>query len=203
MVVANPISPLKESTHATFTSVEDILRNTDWDDITCRLVAYANWRASFYGKASGAYRSRAEDYAQEAIKLFVEGRRHYEPSPAVSFFRFLCGVVESLMSHDAEKTSRRPRTIRIATAADNESASNYFDAAYLRSPEDVERRIISGDELEHLLDWLEPDLRAYAQVRMEFEGTAAEYARALNTSEREIRNMDKRLKRRRNEWQKC
>jgi len=171
----------------------DLLENTEWDSTVKRLILHANWRCSRYGNASSIYQSRAEEYAQEAIALFLEGTRHYDGSGGTEFFNFLSGCVDSLVSHDVEKAKRRKES-KPGVERDDDEAIDFLEQR-TQSTHDFEKDILDRDELDRLIDSFDPDLQPYLRLRAEIDMTAAQYAQALNVSESTIRNMDKRIRR--------
>ncbi|HEX7830367.1 MAG TPA: hypothetical protein VF787_11965, partial [Thermoanaerobaculia bacterium] len=169
----------------------------DWSDLTPRLLAYTRMRLSRHGVAALGYGREPSDYVQQAVVLFLEGTR--TPSGNRTLFEFLCGVVNSLISHEAEKS--RMRGPHYAINIGVEDAASGISEDRLPSTESFESGWLANDEMERFLQSIEPDLALYARLRMAKPGaTADEYARDLGVPVAEVRNMDKRLKRRREQW---
>ncbi|MEA2328430.1 MAG: hypothetical protein QOE68_3389 [Thermoanaerobaculia bacterium] len=175
------------------------IRETNWTVLTKRLTAHTHFRLARHGSLANRYLNRAEDYVQEAVIRLMDGTRQLADGSEKHLFWFLCGVIDSLVSHDAEKARRRGIQLLITTEDNN--LPDEVEEEHLSSSEDFERRIILRNELAHFMASLEPDLEQYVRLRAagKYE-TAEEYAMALNTTVSDIRNMDRRLKRRRRQW---
>lgn len=179
-----------------FRDVESIVRDTDWNETPRRLIAYSGRSlSSFYRFSLG----RPEDYAQEAIKLVLAETRHLPADKPV--FHGLCGVVDSLIVHDFEKTQRRGPQIPIGTLPDDQESTGISEERLASGGDDGVATLELHEHLQHFLDLLEPELRVYALARIaDEEKTAEEHARALGVSVPDIRNLQKRLVRRREQW---
>lgn len=197
-LTSNPQGATSREEGSEFRPRVDLLERTEWDSTMPRLILHARWRSSRYGKASAMYMSRAEEYAQEAVKLFLEGTRRYDGPGGTEFFYFLCGCVDSLVYHDVEKAKRRGKSISFLEGADGEAVD--ILEQLMPVPRDFERDILDRDQLTQFIESLDEDLRPYMRLRLEAELTAAEYAAILNTPETVIRNMDKRIKRGALKW---
>jgi hypothetical protein len=195
VVVAEAIDTLLPAPIVEMTDgVEDIAKTIDWEDLTRRLVAYAHWRLVRYGGAARFY-DEPGDYVQEAVRLFLSGRRQYDPK--LSLFVFFCGVLNSLISHDSDRVRRERGAQYDGVAPTDEDDLD----EQLPSGHDFEADFLSRDELQRFIATLETDLAAYANKRAEGTwSTAEEFAVALGTTIDQIRNMDRRLRRRRQEW---
>lgn len=178
-----------------------LLAETDWADLTKRLLLYARYRFSRHGSASGRYGNKPDDYVQEAVAAFLAGRRQFSLSHGKTLFEFLCGVIDSLLSHDAEKAERRGPQLFIGNDASGEAAPDEYQEDRLASDVNFEQDIIVKEELEHFVRLLDPDLQAYVRLRAEgIYSTAEECAATLCTTVGDIRNMDRKLRRRREQW---
>jgi len=170
----------------------ELLANTDWDDLTPRLLAYAAYRLRRYGRFKERLSETAADFVQHAIMLALTGKRRFPAERGISLFVFLCVVIDSLMSHDAERAGRV--TFLSTDVADDETIDP-SERPTLPSYE-IEREIEARDEAEQFISSLDEDLRAYVRLRVYGDYTsAAEYARALNTTVAQIRTFDRRLRR--------
>jgi hypothetical protein len=192
------------SRNVTFATTRDIpiekqIAAADWGDLTPRLLAYTRMRLSRHGAAALGYGKDPSDYVQQAVVLLLEGTR--APSGNRTLFQFLCGVVDSLISHEAERSRMRGPHYAISIGTEDVYVSSEIREERLPSGESFERRLLAKDEMERFLQSIEPDLARYARLRMAKPGaTADEYAHDLNVTVAEVRNMDKRLKRRREQW---
>jgi len=177
-----------------------LLMTIDWDVMTPKLLAYASYRIARFG-GGAAIRQKISDYVQEAIKLLFEGTRRFEGDEE-ALFRFLCGVVDSLISHDMDKTRRRGKHLSLAHSRSDDAAQDEIYADLLTSPDDPEEDLVLRNRFGAFLSSLENrGLRRYALQRAADDGaTSEELADALSTSVEDIRNMDRRLRRRRAQW---
>lgn len=181
-------------------TLQRVLEGTDWEDLTKRLIAYARYRLT---RVISARRSgeAPEDYAQNAITLLLAGKRRFPASSDISPFSFLCGVVDSLVSHDAEKVRRR---IKGGAAEVPIGADDGEDAHGDQVTEDqlggvsFEPEVMTRDRFERFVSELEPRLAAYTRLLAGgLQSTAKEYALALGTTEKNVRNMNRQLSRKR------
>lgn len=176
-----------------------LIDETNWSILTKRLLAYARYRLSRHGSFASRYTNRAEDYVQEAAIRLMEGTRQFEEGTRQNLFHFLCGVIDSLVSHDAEKAGRLH--LQTLVCGEYTSSPNEIEEEHLSSDEDFEDRIIARNELERFMASLEPDLQEYVRLRAAGNlKTAEDFATTLRTTVSDIRNRDRRLRRRRNQW---
>lgn len=177
--------------------IEQVIRETNWDEMMRRLIVYSSRVVAPFGKYAGRI-ERPEDYAVEAIRRYLQRVRQLRVVDDRSLFYGLCGVVDSLVSHDVDRLARRGVHLPIDTgdAEDDTIAEDHL----LANDSGVMSFELS-EHLEHFLNSLDPELRAYALARLADEGkTAEEHAAALGVSVAVIRNLDKRLRRRRATW---
>lgn len=175
-----------------------LITGKTWSLVTKRLLGFAEVRLHRHGPYARRYTNRAEDYVQEAVVRLMDGTRHVSAGDENDLYRGLCSIVDSLISHDAEKANRRGTHMLITN---DEASRDEVVEEHLSSGEDFETQIIMRNEFEHFMASLEPDLEQYVRLRAagEYE-TAEEYAAALGTTVTQIRNMDRRLRRRRDRW---
>jgi len=88
-----------------------LINHTDWGTLTTRLLCYAAMRTRYYHTRRMTPGKMPADYVQEAIMLVLDGRRRLPKSRNTSFFSFLCGVIDSLTSHDREPALRQQRYV--------------------------------------------------------------------------------------------
>src|SRR4051794_28376138 len=148
-----------EPSCATATETETQFQDVEWDEITQRLLVYALYRTSRYGSAAAMYRSRISDYVQESVMLYLEGRRHFVARAGFTLFDFLCGVIDSLVSHDVEKTIRKKEIAITAEVNEDDRTPGSIAEDRLASSDDFERRVIFFDDASWFLNQLEPELR--------------------------------------------
>lgn len=196
-------APVLASPNERVYTLAEFVEIYDWDPSVRRWVAYASHRLSRHGSASARYEKQAHDCVQEAICLTLAGDRHFECGTRHDFFAFICGVIDSLISHDGEKARRHGVVVSITSNDKEEGRTNELNEECIPSHEDPEHDVLFRVDLQRFLDSLESDLAGYARLRAEKDGaTAEDYARLLGVSVEDIRNMDRRLRRRRQQWLK-
>lgn len=164
--------------------IAELFERIDWEDVTRRLLAYTARRLASYGDLRQAGRT-PDDYVQEAVALALEGRRNIPVEAAHSPVGFFAVVIDSLISHDAEKRRRQPSVP--VDEIDVADPSSDFEAAFA-----------AREEAEQFVASLDAELQVYARLRlMGVMQRAEEYAAALNTTVAHIRNLEKRLQRQR------
>lgn len=104
-----------------------IIEETDWNELTTRLLVFATSRLARHRSRGGA--KTPEDYVTRAVFLTREGR-HFPAARREALFGFLCNVVDSLISHDADPT-KTTRTIKPAVGSSRVSAEEARAAARL------------------------------------------------------------------------
>jgi len=173
----------------------------DWDEYTPRLLGYANWKIWRHGAAAARYELQAQDLVQEAITSWFEERRTFDAGTERAFFAFLCSVVDSLLSHDREKTIRRGRQLSISKDGGDDATIDEVSEGRIRTEEDFERDFLFRDNLERFIESLEPDLAAYAKALAEVpDSSAEERALAMRITVADVRNFDRRLHRWARQW---
>lgn len=164
-----------------------------------RLAAYTAHRLERHGRARLAM-DEPLDFVHEAIRLVLDGSRHVAAADDRAIFRALAGIVDSLTIHAREKLERRGRRLSIATpgAEPHEGELGEDQLAHL---DPVEDETIARETLDHFVKKLDPQLRRYVRTRVEHDDfTAEDHARQLNVEVSDIRNLDRRLNRRRPFW---
>lgn len=182
----------------TLTELMEIL---DWDPFVRRWINFAQSRLSRHRSSAARYEHDPGDCVQDAIRLVLEGRRHFESGTQSEFFHYICDVIKSLISHDGEKTKRHGIAVSIASDAPEEEPTAQLNEARVASDQNVEYEVVFRDDLTRFLASLEPELARYAHLRAEHDDLQAiDFAAVLGTTVEEIRNMDRRLRRRREQW---
>jgi DNA-directed RNA polymerase specialized sigma24 family protein len=180
---------------------DELIAMTDWSEWTERLIGYALWRAWRHGAAAAGYELQAGDLVQEAITLWLENRRRFAEGTTHAFFAFLCGVIDSLLSHDREKTTRRGKRYSIAKDGGEEPNGDEVTEGKIPAREDLESQILFRDHIDNFIQSLEPELAAYARLFVEDpDSSAADRAATLAATVTEIRNLDRRLHRAAAHW---
>jgi DNA-directed RNA polymerase specialized sigma24 family protein len=180
-------------------SLAEIVSELDWEAWTRRWTAYARKRQCRHGSAAARFLSQPGDCVQDAIHLILEGRRRFESGTLTAFFAFVCGVIDSLISHEASR-ARRYRAVALVGDTDEPMPGEIFEGM-LVAPGSSESELLFLDDLEEFIKTLEIDLATYARLRAcDSYSPSEEYAEALSVPVSEIRNMDRRLRRRRIQW---
>lgn len=194
------VSPPPPETEPVFTR-DELVAVTDWSQWTERLLGYALWRAWRHGPAAAAFDLQPGDLVQEAITLWLLGRRTFDQGTTRAFFVFLCGVIDSLISHDREKSTRRGKVYSIAKDGGEEPNGDEVTEGRIPAHEDLEEEILFRDHIHSFIQSLEPELAAYARLFVEDpDSSAADRAAKLATTVTEIRNLDRRLHRAAAHW---
>src|ERR1044072_1376016 len=149
MLTATAASPaaVSASSGERISSLSDLVDELEWDPFVRRCLGYARSKLWRHGRAAGRYELQAGDCVQEAISLTLEGRRHFESGTESEFFHFICGVIDSLISHDAAKTYRRGIAATIGNECDAPVVGQ-LNEARLASADDPERALLFRDDLE-------------------------------------------------------
>src|SRR5438128_1541962 len=79
-------------------SEKDELANADWEELTKRLLRFADWRLKrrWWRGAQNelpAGAPSASDYVQDAVLRTLSGQRRYDASRG-DLFSYLCGVID-------------------------------------------------------------------------------------------------------------
>lgn len=202
MVPYDELPPLLQGGVEPIHTRDELAVLIDWDDYIPRLVGYARVKVWRHGAAAARYALQPQDLVHEAVELWFENRRIFEEGTERAFFAFLCGVVDSLLSHDKEKTVRHGRQISISREGGDET-SDEMNEGRIRAEGDFERDLLFRDNLEHFIESLENDLAAYARFLADTpDASAKERALALGVTVTDVRNLDRRLHRHGRQWMK-
>jgi DNA-directed RNA polymerase specialized sigma24 family protein len=201
-VPPDEFSPLQQGTVEPIRTRDELLALIDWEDYTPRLLAYARSKVWRHGGAAARYALQAHDLVGEAVTLWLESRRIYKEGTESAFFGFLCGIVDSLLSHEKEKAVRHGRQISISKEGGDERRDEISEGR-IRAEGDFEHDLLFRDNVAHFIESLDEDLAAYARfVANNPDTSAAERALALRITVTDIRNLDRRLHRHGREWMK-
>ena len=182
---------------------DELAARTNWDEYSVRLLGYARMKLSRHGAAAARYEFQPPDLVQEAIALWLRGRRVFEAGTERAFFGFLCSVVDSILNHDKEKTVRHGWQYSISKEGGDDATIDEMSEERIRAEGDLERELLFRDNLERFIESLEPDLAAYARYVADFsDSTAIERARVLEMTVTDVRNYDRRLHRHAKQWMK-
>jgi len=180
--------------------LQKLFLRIDWEMMTKKLLLYGRYRVTRFGGAA-SLRQNIQDYVHDAVRLLFDGTRQFDGDDE-ELFGFLCGVIDSLISHDMEKSRRRGRHLSLAWSRGDDETQEEIREDQLPSADDVESDVTLRDRFMAFLASIEDkQLARYALVRAGDDGSSAEqYASALNTTVEDVRNMDRRLRRRRAQW---
>lgn len=181
--------------------VAEMIRDADWDDVTGRVLIYA---ATKHGTNVKRHGRSVEDYYQEAFRQLVTFRRHYPyyRDEGLTLTAWLCEVMNSLISHDAEKNAREGTPVSIVRKLNTEWGAHECSENHLPAvPSDQHAAEVAETKAAVFTAALPSDLAAYAEERMDHpEASTKERAAVLGTTVEQVRAMDKRLRRRLRLW---
>ena len=192
----------------------DILKKfqDDWNpQLYNRLVYFANGRCKrlyWHGVLGGPAREgqTGEDFVQDAIRLFFEGRRQWNPEKC-DLKKFLEGVVYSITGHSAENNENTD-TVRNSPKVDengNEQdiISQIADdqLPYEEQEEVALRETLLFGFMESLEN--EPELFKVFELIYEGENKPAKIAEKLGIKVKEVNNIQKRLKTKAGQFKKA
>ncbi len=177
-----------------FASILENMHPDAQSELLERLHAYAETTLRRHGPRASHYAFTSEEFVGEAITRALRGERIYrEDLPP---FIWVAGIVRSLISHEAKRLEHTGRHISID--ADDEESNGLHE---LPSPEDLEAKAVAKDLAVQFVKDLDPELRDYVRVCVEESGsTAEELAEKIGTSVQHVRNLDRKLARRRAQW---
>jgi hypothetical protein len=173
--------------------VTRIVTTANWDDVSRRVLAYT---AAKHGSDATRSGKTPADRLNHAVMILLERRHHFPHYRNVSLVAFLCSTIDGIVSHDAEKVRKRGTPLRIVT----ERIEGVGECSEEELPAVVEepRDVIAEKQSERFIAALEPQLQAYVRLRQAEPGwTTKQYAEMLGTSVEQIRNWDRKLRRRR------
>jgi hypothetical protein len=190
IVVKHLVDQYEETFHA-------IVRQTNWDEMTSRLIAHTVRR---YGVRASRHGRTAEDYVEDAIEAML-ARQRYFPYDRVTIFVFLCGTIRSLYAHEAERMVGEGTHLTIVKKSFDEVGPTEWKEGDLVAPSGDDDQVALLRARDFLRRIENPELRHYAELRaLGTHDTAAGYARALGVTEQTIRNWDRQLRRARTRW---
>jgi hypothetical protein len=179
----------------------ELLERIDWEEITVRLIGYARFRLSRHGSAAARYALQPEDCVQESIRRLLDETRNFDRGTESDLFRVISGIIDSLISHEGEKSRRRGRHFSIRSDGQESLAPDEIREGVLDDPRDPVVELEVRDDLKRFVASLDSELAFYYQFRADAPDLSAEErAPALGTTVQDIRNKDRRLKRHRAHW---
>lgn len=174
-------------------------REPKFDEVTRRLAAYTAHRLARHGHAARGM-DEPLDFVHEAVRLVLEGSRHVPAGADDSMkFRVLASTIDSLIIHARERLERKGLHLSLAAPGDLHHGDIGEDR--LAAADAFEDETIARQALDRFVESLDPQLGRYVRDRVEHDDlTAEEHARRLDLSVAEIRNLARRLGRRRGDW---
>ena len=180
---------------------DELLARIDWDECATRLLGYARAKVWRHGTAGAGFSLQPPDLVQEAMAGWLDGRRKFECGTASECYRFLCGVIDSLVSHEREKTVRRGYRRSISKDGGDDKENDEMTEGSLRAEGDFEHDFLFRDNLERFIESLHGRLAAYARFVADYPDLSAEQrAEALEITLKDVRNLDRRLHRAGRQW---
>lgn len=178
-----------------FRTVLENMHPDQQSELLERTHAYAEATLRRHGPRASQYAFTSEEFVGEAITRALRGDRVYREE--LDPFWFLVGIVRSLISHEAARPEHKHKHVS-ADADDDEESHGLHE---LPSHEDLEAHAMAKDLAEHFVKTLDPELKEYVDLCIEESGsTAEELAEMLGTTVQHIRNLDRKLARRRAQW---
>lgn len=184
------------SHHHSFAAIFDMLHPDEQDDLlerfrlACETMMRAHGpRARHYAFADG------EGLSQETLaQVYGETRVYPE---GLSPFAFLVGVARSVLSHEARRpVNQRQRTSLGAPGNDTKAA-----ALELPADADVDAEASANVSLTEFKKKVGPELAEHVDQLVEEEGsTAEEFAKRRGKRVQDINNLNRKLARRRGQW---
>jgi DNA-directed RNA polymerase specialized sigma24 family protein len=167
-----------------------------------KLTLHAECKLRSHGPNAARYGVSAGDLVQEAfVRAFAEQRKY---PPHVSVYTFFARVIDSLVWHTGHRSEHGKVHTAIASEADDEPAGVIDSHLEDRAPS-VEELLLAEGNLDDFLQALsdDPELQRYVQLLAREQcSSAAESALEMGTSVNRVRAMDRRLARRRGQWQR-
>ena len=181
--------------HSELAGILEKMHPDEQGELFERLTLHAQFTLRRHGPMANDYQYSAEAFANEAVTRALEERRVC-PSGLPPFV-FLAGIVSSLISHEGQRPEHR--NLRVRLDGDDEESASVVDT--LPANDDVEATVVASVALDRFKETLDPELREYVEARETAAGsTAEELAKTLGKPVTVIRNYDRKLSRRRSQW---
>jgi RNA polymerase sigma factor (sigma-70 family) len=168
-----------------------LIENSDITRMTRELLLYTMRK---HGRRASVYRS-PEDYVQEAILRIMDGKRRYDFDGAKPFNEYLKSTIDSLVNHDLEKAAREVQLVERGDSDDGPLGG--IDASRLIADAHAEQSIIEKLDAEKAERMMDPEERTVCELRRSGEcKTARDVALKMGISEARVRNIERRIARR-------
>ncbi len=193
----------------------EYLEKQPWDEIIPRAVLYAARRLEFY-EWQGSWKGgppmgrTAEDFVNDIIaELFQGGGRDWDLNKYPDFLEVLCGMIKSKISNALKSKENRKNICEAALAASRqipapldtlEHPSSSTDEAVLNREKDAENDKWLMSFMGHIQD--DSDLMAVLDCKLQGIFKPAEIAQRLGVDSQKMENLQKKWKRRTEDFQK-
>ncbi len=148
-----------------------------------------------HGKRARVFRD-PEDYPNEAVLRTMDGRRKFDFDGDKTLMQHYQSVIDSLVSHDLEKAARHVPLADRGDAEDGEPLGGY-DSSRLVASGHTAQEVIEKVDAERHDEKLSPEERTYKELRRSgLCKTAKDFARHMSIPEKKVRNIERRLARR-------
>jgi DNA-directed RNA polymerase specialized sigma24 family protein len=181
--------------------IQAALDAENWEETIPELLRRAAARLRRTNGFVNPHGMTEHDIAQEAVLLVSSGKRHwYRANRKKPMLSFLLGIVDSMTSVNHAKKEDLTPHLAVMTDPDKQQTGTCGEWLLPGEPADQEEKIIAEEKVRQFAAKLPPKVREYALVRASGSESAADCAAALETSESDVRNRHKLLKRRRSLW---
>jgi DNA-directed RNA polymerase specialized sigma24 family protein len=136
-----------------------------------------------------------DDYPNEAILRTLDGRRPFDFAGEKTLIQHLESSIDSILSHDLEKAARHVPLVDRCDIEDGTPLGGY-DSSRIIANDHTELDVIAQVDAEKLNATLPPEERQYEELRR--AGTcrsARDFAKEMRISEKTVRNIERRLAR--------
>lgn len=193
----------------------EFLDNQPWDEIIPRAVLYAARRLEFYEwqgswKGGPPMGKTAEDFVNDIITDLYQGDgRDWDKEKHPNFLEVLCGMIKSEISNALQAKENKKTVCEAALTASKQMASpldaiahptSSTDAVLLKREKDVEDDRWLMDFMSHIED--DSELMEVLDCKLNGIFKPAEIAKSLGVDEQKMENLQKRWKRRLENFQK-
>jgi hypothetical protein len=181
--------------HHNLAAILEKMHSDELAELLERLIEDASHRLGRHGPIANDYEYSAEAFVNEAITRALEERRAC-PS-GLPVYVFLANTVKSLISHEGQRPEYRRKRVRLD--ADDDASASVVDT--LPANDDVEATVTASVASDRFKKSLDPELREYVEtLEKEAGSTAEDLAKKLRKPVKTIRNLDRKLSRRRSQW---
>jgi hypothetical protein len=172
--------------------IRELFDKRDLERDTRELLLYTMRK---HGNRASRFRQPA-DYPAEAFLRILDGRRRYDFDGPKTFIQHCQSVIDSLVSHDLDKAKRDVPIVDPADAEDGTPLGGY-DSSRIIANDHTEQDVIARVDAERHNAKLRPDERRYEELRsLGLCRTATDFSRHMAIPVNVVRNIERRLARR-------